>query len=166
MVKASSGRVEQGISARLSLPLSNRANGAKVTWTGNLSETGKALWPFIGIELDLAKIKRELAEVKMEDSPLKMAGSVSCQGNTVKYAMMKGLQPISRYLSCATTTMSLQRKQVRLGICLPLRLNSKFYEKKIGSISCWCPLLTTYLKLFPPKAMELINVMWKKRNAK
>lgn len=71
---------EEGLSAneaarRLSLPPSTLANWVKVAKAGKLGEIGKAQRPLTEIELELARIKRELAAVKMERDLLKKAAA-------------------------------------------------------------------------------------------
>ena len=60
---------------RLSLPPSTLANWVKVAKTGKLSEIGKNQRPLTDAELELAKTKRELVEVKMERALLKKAAA-------------------------------------------------------------------------------------------
>ena len=72
--------MEEGLSAkeaarRLTLPVSTLAHWVKVAQTGKLGEIGKTQRPLTEIELELAKAKRELAEVKMERDLLKKAAA-------------------------------------------------------------------------------------------
>ena len=80
---------EDGLSAsktarRLSLPPSTLANWVTVAEAGKLSAIGKTQRPLteIELELELARIKPELAEVKMERDLLKKAAAppkgISC----------------------------------------------------------------------------------------
>ena len=55
---------------RLSLPPSTLGNWVKQFKAGRLGEVGKTYRPLTEIEMDLARTKRELAEVKMERSTL------------------------------------------------------------------------------------------------
>ena len=56
---------------RLSLPPSTLANWLKASKEGRLREVGKTFRPLTQIEMDLAKTKKELIEVKMERDILK-----------------------------------------------------------------------------------------------
>ncbi len=60
---------------RLSLPLSTIANWVKAYKAGKLGEVGKTKVPLTEIEMELARTKRELAEVKMERDILKKAAA-------------------------------------------------------------------------------------------
>lgn len=60
---------------RLSLPLSTLANWHRASKTGKLSAIGKNQRPLTEIEMELAKTKRELIEVKMERDILKKAAA-------------------------------------------------------------------------------------------
>ena len=60
---------------RLSLPLSTLANWHRASKSGNLSQIGKNQRPLTEIEMELAKTKRELIEVKMERDILKKAAA-------------------------------------------------------------------------------------------
>ena len=71
---------EEGLSARevarrLTLPISTLAHWVKVAQAGKLGEIGKTQHPLTEIELELAKTKRDLAEVKMERDLLKKAAA-------------------------------------------------------------------------------------------
>jgi transposase len=59
----------------LSLPPSTLANWVKAYKAGKLGEVGKAQRPLTEIEMELARTKRELAEVKMEREILKKAAA-------------------------------------------------------------------------------------------
>lgn len=56
---------------RLSLPPSTLANWVRAYKAGKLGEVGKTYRPLTDIEMELARTKRELAEVKMERDILK-----------------------------------------------------------------------------------------------
>ena len=56
-----------------------------------MGEIGKSQRPLTEIELELARTKRELAEVKMERDLLKKAAAYFAKGMRLKYAMMKTL---------------------------------------------------------------------------
>ena len=60
---------------RLSLPPSTLATWVKQFKAGRLGEVGKTYRPLTEIEMDLARTKRELAEVKMERDILKKAAA-------------------------------------------------------------------------------------------
>ena len=60
---------------RLSLPPSTLGNWVKQFKAGRLGEIGKTYRPLTEIEMDLARTKRELAEVKMERDILKKAAA-------------------------------------------------------------------------------------------
>jgi len=60
---------------RLSLPPSTIVSWVKQFKAGRLGEVGKTYRPLTEIEMDLARTKRELAEVKMERDILKKAAA-------------------------------------------------------------------------------------------
>ncbi len=60
---------------RLSLPPSTLANWVRAYKAGKLGEVGKTYRPLTDIEMELARTKRELAEVKMERDILKKAAA-------------------------------------------------------------------------------------------
>lgn len=60
---------------RLSLPQSTLGNWLKASKSGKLADIGKWQRPLTEIEMDLARTKRELAEVKMERDILKKAAA-------------------------------------------------------------------------------------------
>jgi len=62
-------------SRRLSLPPSTLANWVKQFKAGRLGEIGKTYRPLTEIEIDLARTKKELAEVRMERDILKKAAA-------------------------------------------------------------------------------------------
>jgi transposase len=59
------------ISSRLSIPKGRLKNGVAAARRGKLGEVGKSQEPLGDLELGLAKLKRELAEVKMGRGLLK-----------------------------------------------------------------------------------------------
>ena len=63
------------VARRLSLPPSTLATWVKAYKAGRLGEVGKTYRPLTEIEMDLARTKRELAEVKMERDILKKAAA-------------------------------------------------------------------------------------------
>jgi len=63
------------VARRLSLPPSTLAIWVKQFKAGRLGEVGKTYRPLTEIEMDLARTKRELAEVKMERDILKKAAA-------------------------------------------------------------------------------------------
>jgi transposase-like protein len=54
------------INSRLSLPKGTLKNWVAAARQGKLGEVGKSHKPLSDLELELARLKRELAEVKME----------------------------------------------------------------------------------------------------
>jgi transposase len=71
---------EEGLSVpeagrRLSLPPSTIANWLKAYKAGKLGSIGKSQRPLTEMEMELAWVKRELAEVKMERDILKKAAA-------------------------------------------------------------------------------------------
>ncbi len=72
--------MEQGLSwteaaRRLSLPTSTLANWVKAAKVGKLGDVGKNYRLLTEVEMELARTKRELAEVKMERDILKKAAA-------------------------------------------------------------------------------------------
>jgi len=60
---------------RLSLPLSTLGNWIKACKEGRLGAIGKTYRPLTEIEMELARTKKELADVKMERDILKKAAA-------------------------------------------------------------------------------------------
>ena len=60
---------------RLSLPPSTLTNWIKQFKTGRLGEIGKTYRPLTEIEMELARTKKELVEVRMERDILKKAAA-------------------------------------------------------------------------------------------
>ena len=60
---------------RLSLPTSTIGNWVKQFKAGRLGEVGKTYRPLTEIEMELARMKKELVEVKMERDILKKAAA-------------------------------------------------------------------------------------------
>ena len=60
---------------RLSLPPATLRNWLKADTEGRLGEVGKTFRPLTQIEMDLAKTRKELVEVKMERDILKKAAA-------------------------------------------------------------------------------------------
>ena len=60
---------------RLSLPPSTIGNWVKAHKAGKLGEVGKTYRPLTEVEMELARTKRELAQVKMERDILKKAAA-------------------------------------------------------------------------------------------
>jgi transposase len=60
---------------RLSLPPSTLGNWIKAYKEGRLGEVGKTYRPLTEIEMELARTKKELADVKMERDILKKAAA-------------------------------------------------------------------------------------------
>lgn len=72
--------IDEGLSAevvakRLQMPKSTLGTWVTVHRAGKLGEVGKHQRPLTEIELELAKTKRELAEVKLERDLLKKAAA-------------------------------------------------------------------------------------------
>ena len=68
---ADEGLNPQEVTKRPSLPPSTHGNWLRAAKNGKLSEIGKSQRPLTEVELELARTKRELAEVKMERDLLK-----------------------------------------------------------------------------------------------
>ena len=66
---------------RLSLPPSTLGNWVKQFKAGRLGEVGKTYRPLTEIEMELARAKKELAEVKMERDILKKAAAYFARGS-------------------------------------------------------------------------------------
>jgi len=71
---------EEGLSwaaaaRRLSLPTSTLANWVKAYKAGKLGDVGKTYRPLTEMEMELARTKKELVEVKMERDILKKAAA-------------------------------------------------------------------------------------------
>ena len=64
-----------GAARRLSLPTSTLANWGKAHKAGKLGDVGKTYRPLTEVEMELARTKKELAEVKMERDILKKAAA-------------------------------------------------------------------------------------------
>lgn len=85
--------IENGLSAgeaasRLSLPKSTMENWIKAARAGKLGDIDKTRRPLTEVELELARVKRELAITKMERDI-----RVLCQGVAVRYEMVKEMRP-------------------------------------------------------------------------
>ncbi len=61
--------------SRLSLPPSTLGNWVKQFKAGRLGEVGKTYRPLTDVEMELARTRKELAEVKMERDILKKAAA-------------------------------------------------------------------------------------------
>ena len=70
----------QEVAKRLSLPPSTLNYWLRAAKNGQLSEIGKMQRPLTEVELELARTKRELAEVKMERDLLKKAAAYFARG--------------------------------------------------------------------------------------
>ena len=77
---------------RLSLAPSTLGYWVKAQRAGKLGDVGKTYRPLTEVEMDLARTKKELAEVKMERDILKKSGRVLCQGVAARYAAMNELR--------------------------------------------------------------------------
>ncbi len=60
---------------RLSLPTSTLANWVKAAKAGKLGDVGKTYRPLTEVEMELARTKKELTQVKMERDILKKAAA-------------------------------------------------------------------------------------------
>lgn len=78
-VQEAGGAVKE-VAERLSLPASTLGYWVKVAKTGKLGELGKGQRPMTELELELARTRRELAEVKMERDLLKKAAAYFAKG--------------------------------------------------------------------------------------
>ena len=72
--------LEEGLSSgeaakRLSLPKSTLENWVRSARAGNLGNVGKNRRPLTEVELELARVKKELATVRMERDILKKAAA-------------------------------------------------------------------------------------------
>jgi transposase-like protein len=89
--------VEEGLSAseasqRLSLPQSTLKNWVRAAKAGKLGAIGKDRRPLAEVALELAKLKKELAMVRMERDILKKAVlNSTCQGVAARYALMEAM---------------------------------------------------------------------------
>lgn len=73
---------------RLLLLPSTLGNWVKAYKAGKLGEIGSIQRPLTEIEMELARTKRELVEVRMERDLLKKNSRVLCQGVAARYAMI------------------------------------------------------------------------------
>ena len=69
------GQAAGEVSARLSLPKSTLENWVRAAKSGKLGEVGKNRKPLTEVEVELAKVKRELAVTRMERDILKKAAA-------------------------------------------------------------------------------------------
>ena len=60
---------------RLSLPTSTLANWVKASKSGKLADIGKTYRPLTEIEIELSRVRKENAELKMECEVLKKAAA-------------------------------------------------------------------------------------------
>ena len=74
------GGAVKEVADRLSLPPSTLTTWASLARTGKLREIGKGQRPLTELELELARTRRELAEVKMERDLLKKAAAYLAKG--------------------------------------------------------------------------------------
>ena len=77
------------VAKRLSLPGGTLRNWVYAARRDELGEVGKNQQPLTDLEMELARDKRELAEVKMERTLLKKAAGLLREGVAVKYGRMK-----------------------------------------------------------------------------
>lgn len=78
-VQEAGGAIKE-VADRLSLPPSTLAYWVKEAKAGKLGEIGKGQRPLTELELELARTRRELAEVKMERDLLKKAAAYFAKG--------------------------------------------------------------------------------------
>jgi transposase len=74
LVTAGKMSVDQA-AGQLSLPKSTLGNWVKASKAGKLGNIGKSYRPLTDIEMELARTKKELAEVKMDREILKKAAA-------------------------------------------------------------------------------------------
>jgi putative transposase len=79
------------VARRLSLPPSTLGNWVKAHKAGKLGEIGKTQRPLTEIEMELARVKKELVETKGAGLA-KKSGRVLCEGVAARYALMKELR--------------------------------------------------------------------------
>lgn len=72
LVKDGSLKIPE-VARKLSLPTSSLRSWVKASQKGNLGEIGKNYKPLSEFEVEIARLKRELAEVRMERDILKKA---------------------------------------------------------------------------------------------
>jgi transposase len=63
------------VGRRLSIPTSTVRNWVRLSETGKLAEIGKNRKPLSDVEMEVTRLKRELAEVKMERDLLEKAAA-------------------------------------------------------------------------------------------
>ena len=80
------------VSARLSLPKSTLENWVRAAKAGKLGDIGKNRKPVTEVEVELARVKRELAITRMERDILKKSSRVLCEGVAARYAMINSLR--------------------------------------------------------------------------
>ncbi|MGI6656220.1 MAG: IS3 family transposase [Desulfobulbus sp.] len=80
------------VSARLFLPKSTLENWVRAAKAGKLGEVGKNRKPLTEVEIELARVKRELAVTRMERDILKKAAAYFGQGVAARYAMINTLR--------------------------------------------------------------------------
>ena len=72
------------LAKRLSIPKGTLKNWITASRSGKLADVGKHQRPLTELELELAKVKRELAEVKMERDLLKKCAAYLCPLGTLR----------------------------------------------------------------------------------
>ena len=77
---------------RLSLAPSTLSYWVKAYKAGKLKEIGNMQKPLTELEMELARTKKELAEVKMERDILKKSSRVLCQGVAARYVAMRQMR--------------------------------------------------------------------------
>ncbi|MFZ2956562.1 MAG: IS3 family transposase [Candidatus Ozemobacteraceae bacterium] len=89
--------IDEGLSAgevsqRLSIPKTTVVSWVRAFRNGKLGEIGKNTRQLSEIELELARVKRELAETRMERDILKKGRGVLCEGVAVRYAVISAMR--------------------------------------------------------------------------
>ena len=74
---------------RLSLPPSTLGNWVKLYKAGKLGDVGKMYRPLTEVEMELARTKKELAQVKMERDILKKAAAYFARDCTLQICTKK-----------------------------------------------------------------------------
>jgi len=89
---------EKGLSVdaaakRLSVPKSSLGNWVRASRKGKLATVGQGQRVPTEAEMEPARLRKELAEVKLERDLLKKMCGVFCEGVAVKYARIDALRP-------------------------------------------------------------------------
>ena len=87
-----SGLTQVEAAKRLSLPKGTLKNWVHADRQGELTAVGKCQKPLSELELELSRVNRELAEVKMDRDFIKKVCSLFREGVAVKYGMIDTLR--------------------------------------------------------------------------